>query len=58
MLGENAAMSFCPVCGRRFFEGETVVEIRQHIFNEHYEHVLMQMDGDKQKLKEWMELKT
>jgi len=46
-------MPFCFVCGN--FSG-SVIEVRKHQFKEHYRYVLMQINGDKKKLKEWMEL--
>lgn len=46
--------SFCIICGD--FRGP-VVEVRKHMFEKHYDYVLYQMGGDKQKLQNWMELK-
>ena len=54
MLGKDIAMTFCTVCGE--FSG-SVIEVRKHMFKEHYDHVLLQMGGDKQKLQQWMKLK-
>lgn len=54
MLGKDTTMTFCTICAE--FSGSTI-EVRKHMFQEHYDHVLLQMDGDKQKLQQWMELK-
>jgi len=49
----NDDYSFCAVCGN--FVG-TVKEVRKHQFENHYDYVLLQMSGDKEKLQKWMEL--
>lgn len=44
-------MTFCTVCGKC----GSILEIRKHMLQEHYNHVLLR--GDKNKLQKWMELK-
>lgn len=46
--------SFCSVCGKYGL----VVDIRKHMFEKHYDHVLFRMGGNKKKLQRWMELKN